>query len=191
VALPEAERRRAPSFEHHADLPALAEAGMRATLLLGELAGARSPGLVHTPLIGVDVDLDTGGGGVLPLERDFEHAVLTVSGAPEVDGGPLPPGSLCYLGTGRSELRLRAEAPSRLLLLGGLPFDEQIVMWWNFVARTGAEVAEAREAWQAELAGGVRPAASARFGTVAGYDGPALAAPELPSTPLRPRGRTR
>jgi quercetin 2,3-dioxygenase len=191
VALPDAQRHRAPSFEHHADLPVLAEAGMRATLLLGELAGSRSPGQVHTPLIGVDVDLDAGGGGVLPLERDFEHAVLTVSGAPEVDGGPLAPGSLCYLGTGRSELRLRADAPSRLLLLGGLPFDEQIVMWWNFVARSGAEVAQAREAWQAELGGPSGPAGPGRFGTVAGFDGPALAAPEFPTTPLRPRGRIR
>jgi quercetin 2,3-dioxygenase len=189
MALPDAQRHRAPSFEHHADLPVLDEGGLRATLLLGELAGARSPGTVHSPLVGIDVDLGAGADSVVPLERDFEHAVLTVSGAPEVDGGPLPPGSLCYLGTGRSELRLRADAPSRLLLLGGVPFNEQIVMWWNFVARSGAEVAEAREAWQAELAGPVGQAA--RFGTVRGYDGPALAAPELPPTPLRPRGRSR
>ena len=100
------------------------------------------------------------------------------------------------LGTGRRELRLRAHAPSRLLLLGGLPFTEQIVMWWNFVARTGDEIAASREAWQAELAapsGSAGPARSGslRFGTVPGFDGPALAAPAMPATPLRPRGRVR
>jgi len=191
VALPDTQRHRAPSFHHHTDLPVLTEPGVRATLLLGELGGARSPGVVHTPLVGVDVDLDTGAGTVLPLEPDFEHAVLTVSGAPEVDGAALAPGSLCYLGTGRSELPLHAPVPSRLLLLGGLPFTEEIVMWWNFVARTGDEVAAAREAWQAELAGPPGPAAPGRFGTVPGFDGPPLAAPEMPATPLRPRGRIR
>ena len=109
VALPDAERERAPSFEHHRDLPVLREPGAAATVLLGELAGARSPGQVHTALIGVDVTLERGADAVLPLEGDFEHAVLTVSGAPEVDGGELEPGSLCYLGTGRSTLRLRAD----------------------------------------------------------------------------------
>jgi quercetin 2,3-dioxygenase len=193
VALPDAQRHRAPSFAHHADLPVLTEGGLRATLLLGELAGGRSPGVVHTPLIGVDVDLAAGSDAALPLEPDFEHAVLTVSGAPEVDGAVLDPGSLCYLGTGRRELRLGAQAPSRLLLLGGLPFAEQIVMWWNFVARTGDEIAASREAWQAELAGsaGAPRSGPVRFGTVPGFDGPALAAPAMPATPLRPRGRIR
>jgi hypothetical protein len=191
VALPDAQRHRAPSFAHHADLPVLAEAGLRATLLLGELAGARSPGVVHTPLVGIDVDLGAAADAALPLEPDFEHAVLTVSGAPEVDGGELQPGSLCYLGTGRRTLRLRARTPSRLLLLGGLPFAEQIVMWWNFVARTGDEVAAARAAWQAELAGAPGPAGRVRFGSVPGFDGPPLAAPGMPAAPLRARGRVR
>jgi hypothetical protein len=147
----------------------------------------------------VDVTLASGADATLPLEGDFEHAVLTVSGAPEVDGGELQPGSLCYLGTGRSTLRLRAETPSRLLLLGGIPFTEKIVMWWNFIARTGEEIAAARDRWQAELAGGTEqttgPSAGAfrpgPFGAVPGFEGPALAAPALPSSPLRARGRVR
>jgi redox-sensitive bicupin YhaK (pirin superfamily) len=199
VALPDSQRERDPSFDHHRELPVLREPGATATVLLGELAAARSPGQVHTALVGVDVTMESGADAVLPLEGDFEHAVLTVSGAPDVDGGELPAGSLCYLGTGRSTLRLRAETPSRLLLLGGIPFTEKIVMWWNFIARTGEEIAEARERWQAELAGEATPTAAAGtgsfrpgpFGAVPGYEGPALAAPPLPPTPLRPRGRAR
>jgi hypothetical protein len=114
--------------------------------------------------------------------------VLTVSGAPDVAGGELAPGSLCYLGSGRRELRLRAPDGGRFLLLGGLPFAEEIVMWWNFVARSGEEVARARDAWQA---GPPVHGPDHRFGPVPGYDGPALAAPALPPTPLRPRGRVR
>ena len=175
VALPDAERGRAPSFDHDRELPVLREPGATATVLPGELAGARSPGQVHTALIGVDATLVSGADAVLPLEGDFEHAVLTVSGAPEVDGEELRPGSLCYLGTGRSTLRLRAETPSRLLLLGGIPFTEKIVMWWNFIARTGEEIAEARERWQAELAG--EPTPTAASGTGSFRPGPVGAVP--------------
>ena len=177
LALPDAERARAPRFEHHKGLPVVTEPGCRATVLLGELAGARSPGRVHSPLVGLDVTLDAGADVRLPLEPDFEHAVLTVSGAPDVDGGELAPGSLCYLGSGRRELALRAPAGGRFLLLGGVPFDEEIVMWWNFVARTGDEVVAARAQWEA---GG--------FGAVPGAP---LKAPPLPPAPLVPRGRVR
>jgi redox-sensitive bicupin YhaK (pirin superfamily) len=177
VALPDAERAVAPAFDHHAGLPVLTAPGLRATVLLGDVDGAASPGRTHTPIVGVDVELT--GPALLPLTPEFEHAVLTVSGTPEVDGGPLAPGSLGYLGSGRSSLRLSADAPARLLLLGGEPFAEQIVMWWNFVARSGEEVAAARERWQH---GGF---------TAVPDSGPALNAPELPPARLVPRGRVR
>ncbi|NMH95880.1 pirin family protein [Pseudonocardia acidicola] len=185
IALPDADRVTAPRFEHHLDLPVVTDRGLRATVLLGELGGAFSPGRLYSPLVGVDIALDAGSDVRIPLEPDFEHAVLTVSGAPDIDG-ELDPGTFCYLGCGRSELRLRAGTDSRMLLLGGVPFAEEIVMWWNFVGSSGEEVAAARADWQAELAG----SGGNRFGAVCGYDGPALAAPELPATPLRPRGRT-
>ncbi len=181
VALPDADRAVAPAFDHHAHLPVFTAPGLRATVLLGDVDGARSPGRTSTPIVGVDVELGVGGGGPaqLPLTPEFEHAVLTVSGTPDVDGGPLPPGSLGYLGCGRSSLRLSTDAPARLLLLGGEPFAEQIVMWWNFVARSGAEVAAARDRWQA-----------GDFAAVSG-SAPALAAPVLPPFRLVPRGRVR
>jgi len=177
VALPDAERAVVPAFDHHAGLPVLTAPGLRATVLLGDVDGAASPGAAFTPIVGVDVELT--GPALLPLTPEFEHAVLTVSGTPEVDGGPLAPGSLGYLGSGRSSLRLSADAPARLLVLGGEPFAEQIVMWWNFVARSGEEVAAARERWQ-------------HGGFAAVPDsGPALNAPALPPARLVPRGRVR
>jgi hypothetical protein len=184
VALPGAVRDIAPSFEHHADLPVVTDVGLRSTVLLGELAGAASPGLLHTPLVGVDLALDARVRVALPLEADFEYAVLapaqtaTPAGA-EVAGVPVRPGGLLYLGSGRTELPLRADDRTRLLLLGGEPFAERLVMWWNFVAGDGEEIAAAREDW----------AAGRRFGEVVG--GRPLPAPPLPPTPLLPRGRTR
>jgi redox-sensitive bicupin YhaK (pirin superfamily) len=179
VALPDASREVDPHWEFHGELPVLEDAGLRATVIMGEMAGAASPGRTYSPLVGVDLALT--GRTRLPLEPDFEYAVLTASGTARVDGVEVPTGSLLYLGCGRSELSLEALSPSRLLLLGGEPFDEQIVMWWNFIGRSGEEIAAAREDWMT----------GDRFGTVRGYHGTPIPAPALPPTPLKPRGRER
>ncbi|GAA3515907.1 pirin family protein [Actinocatenispora rupis] len=181
VALPDADRHVRPAFEHHPDLPVLTERGLSATVLLGTLAGATSPGTTYTPLVGADLTLAARAATRLPLEPDFEYAVLSAAGAAEIDGAPLALGALMYLGTGRTELPIRTDAAARLLLLGGEPFAEQIVMWWNFVARSHDEIAAARAEW----------ADGGRFGTVHGYHGERLPAPALPATQLKPRGRTR
>lgn len=67
------------------------------------------------------------------------------------------------------------------MLLGGEPFEEELIMWWNFVGRTQDEIARAREDWMS----------GDRFGTVHGYDGPPIPAPALPDVALKPRGRVR
>ncbi|MEU0522454.1 pirin family protein [Streptomyces niveus] len=181
VALPDAHRNTAPAFEHHADLPVVTGPGLTATVVLGGLDGAVSPGTTYSPLVGADLALAEGADVRLPLEPDFEYAVLTMSGATEVDGVRLDPGSMLYLGSGRTELPLRALGDSGLLLIGGEPFEEEIVMWWNFIGRSHEEIESARKDWMK----------STRFGAVTGYEGARLPAPELPPVALKPRGRVR
>ncbi len=181
IALPDGHRNTAPAFEHHPELPVVTAPGLRATLILGELDGAESPGTTFSPLMGADLALDAGAQVDLPLDPDFEYAVLAMDGDAQVDGVPVQAGEMLYLGCGRRELPLTAQTPSGLMLLGGEPFEEQIVMWWNFVGRTGDEVAQARQDWMT----------GDRFGEVHGYHGDRLSAPELPATPLKPRGRVR
>jgi redox-sensitive bicupin YhaK (pirin superfamily) len=115
---------------------------------------------------------------MLPLRAGFEWAVLALDGAATVDGVTLKPGPLLYLGTGRDTLRLAAEGDARVLLLGGEPFTERLVMWWNFVGREHDEIVQMRADW----ADG-----TPRYGTVRGYDGPPLPAPPMPVTRLVPR----
>ncbi|WP_029431176.1 pirin family protein [Blastococcus sp. URHD0036] len=182
VALPDSAREVAPAFEHHAVLPGFTSDGLTATVLMGSLGGATSPGTAYTPLLGVDLDLAAGADVELALEPDFEHALLGASGGADVEGAPLGHGQLLYLGTGRRTVRIRTETPAKLLLLGGEPFEEQLVMWWNFVGRSGEEIATYAEQWDAE---------HERFGTVVGYDGDRLPAPALPPVALKPRGRER
>ena len=197
VALPDESRHVAPAWAYHDELPVLHESGARATVILGELAQAVSPGRTYWPIVGADIELGRGGDGelsrsrdgelgrsgdvLLPLEPEFEHAMLVMSGAADVDGVALTPGAMLYLGTARRSLRIRSDSPARLMLLGGAPFQERIVMWWNFVARTGDEIAEARREW---LSGNA-------FDDVPGFGGYRLPAPDLPPGRLRPGGAVR
>jgi redox-sensitive bicupin YhaK (pirin superfamily) len=182
VALPGGSLDVPPAFEHHAQLPTVTGGrGLSATVILGDLDGASSPGTAFTPIVGADLTLAEGTDARLPVQSDFEYAVLAMSGDAEADGVRLTPGSMVYLGAGRTELPLRAGVDSSLLLLGGEPFAERILMWWNFVGRSAEDIAEAREDWRT----------GDRFGEVHGYAGARLTAPDLPPTPLRPRGRER
>ncbi|GGW22776.1 pirin family protein [Streptomyces xantholiticus] len=181
VALPAEHRHIDPHFQHHTDLPRVTAPGLTATVVLGSLDGATSPGPTYTPIVGADLALAHGTEVRLPLDPDFEYAVLSMSGEAHVDGVPVLPGSMLYLGCGRSELPLRAASDAGLMLLGGEPFEEEIIMFWNWICRSQEEIAQAREDWMN----------GSRFGEVKGYDGPPLAAPELPATPLKARGRVR
>ena len=183
VVLPGSDRDVPPAFDHHADLPVVANGGLSATVLMGTLAGATSPARCYTPLVGAEVTLS--GDASLELRTDFEYAVLVLDGAPTVNGVNLKPGPLLYLGDGRSSVSFGTDGPARVLLLGGEPFGEKIVMWWNFVARDHDEIVESRHDWAESMNTG------GRFGVVDGYDGDPLPPPPMPITRLVPRGRVR
>lgn len=144
VAQPEATRHGAPAFEHHGELPRVELGSGEATVLVGEFGGTTSPARADTALVGLDLALH--GAVVLPVDAGFEYAVVVLSGAVAVDGTVIAPGALGYLGCHREELPLSAPEPTRALLLGGVPFPEPVLTWWNFVARDRGEVHAARAA---------------------------------------------
>ncbi len=179
IALPEAERHAEPRFAHHADLPVVREGGASVTVAVGEYRGERSPAEVFSPLAGFEVAVPGGDDFVLPVREDFEYGVVAVDGSAVVAGALVAPGLLAHLPAGLSEIRLSPASGRRLarfFVVGGVPFGERLLMWWNFVARSGAEIARARQDWMA-----------GRFGEVHGYPGDPLAAPPLPPVPLKPR----
>lgn len=147
IAQPESTRNGSPRFQHLAELPQVDLNGAIATVLVGELDGIRSPARVATPLVGADVQLPTGT-TIVPLHDPWEHAFIVVEGTVEVAGETVQPGSLAYLGTGHDQVAIGAAEDSRILLVGGEPFPEKVLMWWNFVARTRDEIDLARADWQ-------------------------------------------
>ncbi len=176
VALPEESRHQGPHFEHHAQLPTGTEGSVTTTVLIGGLGGERSPAQTYSPLLGAVLELGAPGRVSVRLHPDFEHGVLSLDGSIAVDGHALERSALLGLPPGRTSLLLSADQPSRILLLGGEPFKQDLVMWWNFVGRSHDDIAEARSDWESER----------RFGSVS-YPGARLPAPPLPSTRLVPR----
>ena len=181
IALPDASRYGEPHAEHHRDLPRGTVGAASVTVLVGTPAGTdlRSPAAAYTPLIGMQVDLPDGDPVPVPLDPLFEHAVLPLDGEVVAAGTPVPRSALLYLEPGRTSLSLTG--PGRVLLLGGEPLAEELVMWWNFVGRNHDEVEGFRRDWQE----------GRRFGEVDDPH-PRLPAPELPGVRLRSRpGRRR
>lgn len=182
AVLPAEDRGSARDFQHYAAaLVPLAE-GVTARVFIGGLAGQSSPVRTRTQLLGAEVHLEGGARWAVDVDPGFEHAVLIDRGSVEFEGVVLEPGELGVVDAGRATLHLAARGQSRIVLLGGSPFEEEIVMWWNFIGRNHDEIVELREQWQA---------GSGRFGEVDGYSGrlARLPAPSLPNGRLRARRR--
>ncbi|BDV29489.1 pirin family protein [Microbacterium terricola] len=196
VALPETRRHGAPDFEQHADLPTLAlapidGAAAEATVVLGELGGVASPATVHTPIVGAEVRLEAGSRVRVPLHPEWEYAVVGVEGVVHVQVEPdaataVTRNALLYLGVRREVIELTADESATVFLLGGEPFEDDIVMWWNFVGRSHEEIVQAREAWEADPS---TDSATARFGHVVGHGAERIPAPPLPGVRLTRRRR--
>jgi redox-sensitive bicupin YhaK (pirin superfamily) len=146
VAQPTSTRDGDAGFQHFAELPKLASSTLDASVLVGSFGGVASPARRDSDHVAVELDFH-GGVATVPLVPAHEYALIVADGSVLVDGVVVEPGALAYLGTGRDEIGFESKAPSRALLIGGLPFDERLFMWWNFVARSRDEISEAWRAW--------------------------------------------
>ncbi|KRF16699.1 pirin [Nocardioides sp. Soil797] len=192
VALPEASRDAPPAFEHHVPEPVQGE-GWEARVFLGSLLGSTSPVTTHTPLLGAEILLEAGTTMRIDVDPSFEHGLLLDTGTVSLAGHDVKPGELAHAGTGADCLDLTAYDDARLLLLGGPPFGESIVMWWNFVGRTHEEIVDFRQQWQDQITDGDtvvddgQKVAAGRFGIVVNEPLRPIPAPALPNARLKER----
>ena len=169
VALPDRHRHTAATFEHIPEVPVAESRAGRVQVFAGTLQGVTSPAVHFSEILGADVQVLRGQTLTLPVQSTFEHALLVLDGDARLDDQPLEERVLYYMGSTRSEMSISSRAGGRLLLIGGPPFPETLLMWWNFVARTEDEIVQARADWEA----------GQRFGNVPAYKGPRLSAPSL------------
>lgn len=191
VALPEHARNMEPTFESYRPEP-LTGPGWSLSVFLGTLRAegqeSTSPVSVYTPLTGAELTLQAGASLCIEVPEGHEHGVMVDTGAPTVNGQELGHRDLGYLGRGTGELRIQAgQDPVRVIIIGGEPLNEQILMWWNFVGRTHEEVVAFRQQYQAEIGAEPGDASEDRFGPFPKDTPAALPAPTLPTVRLRPR----
>ena len=177
IALPKEAVDIAPAFEHQAQLPTARHQGISAKVLIGELFGQAAPTTSYSELVGAELRLAPGS-SVLPLNPEFEHGLLLVEGDLRIAGEELPATSLKYLPIGTGEIELETQSGALVMLIGGVPLGEKIVMWWNFIGRSHEDVALAREQWNAR---------DERFGSFEDRIGGWIPAPDLPNVKLSAR----
>lgn len=170
IALPPDAADCEPAFEHHSELPEVdLEGAARAKVIVGRFAGEQSPAKTYSPLVGAEVVCLQDRWVEIPLEPEFEYGVLLLEGHARLEGHPLTPDTLMYLGGLRRYLSLDMTADSKVLVFGGEPLAETVLLWWNFVGDSVESIRAAREDWQQHR----------RFGEVPGYQGDRLEAPTL------------
>lgn len=176
IALPDDKLNMAPQFDHYPELPVVIREGVEFTVLVGEYLDTTSPVKVHSELVGVDLTAQESTTTRIPLNPQFEYGFLALEGNAIINGHELTDDNMVVLEPGLNEIEIQLYAGSRLLLLGGEPFESPILLWWNLVGRTQEELKIAREQWINH---------DARFGTIPDYDGPRLEAPAFPDK-MRP-----
>ncbi len=179
TVLPNSVRGCAPLFDHHSDLPSFATEKISAKLFIGDFMGHHSPARVFSELVGVEIDIAPGALVDIPLQVTFEYGALLVSGDLAINQDELPLGNLYYISTGSSSAQVSTTNGAKIILLGGTPFPEEIIMWWNFIGRSHEEIVKMRMEWN----GG-----NERFPNFEDRIHGRIPAPELPNVKLHPRG---
>ncbi|WP_322619815.1 pirin family protein [Streptomyces acidicola] len=179
VALPEEHRNTERDFQHYAPESVRIDGG-EIRVFLGSLAGRASPVRTFTPLLGAEIVLQPRAALTLAVDPGFEHGLLVDQGEVRLADTLVGRAELGYAHPGVDTLTVtnESDAVARTVLLGGTPFEEEIVMWWNFIGRSHEDIAKARDDWQNS---------SDRFGAVEGYPGDRLPAPALPNAVITPR----
>jgi quercetin 2,3-dioxygenase len=176
IALPDSERDEDPFFEHHSQLPMGEFEGFDARVFLGENFGLHSPAKVFSPLIAAEITMKREEISI-EARTGFEYGALLISGASE----ELEIGEMLYFSPSEKAIDLTAASGSRFLLLGGEPFPEPYLMWWNFIGRNHEEIEKMRSEWNLGLG------ASKTYAEFKDNVGGVIPAPELPNLKLRAR----
>ena len=150
VALPAAYRDTEPAFAHYAP-PVRPRRGLGRPGVPRLDAGQRPRrSRPSAPLVGAEMILDGGTPLTPDTQPDFEYGVLVDFGLVRVNGEEVKQNQLAYVAPGEP-LEIEAADLSHLLVIGGRPLGEEIVMWWNFVGRDHDEIVSAREDWMAQI----------------------------------------
>jgi redox-sensitive bicupin YhaK (pirin superfamily) len=148
VALPAAHEETAPTFAHHGAnaLPSAEADGVTVRVMVGEMEGMASPVETLSPMVYAEIALAAGASYLLPAEQ-IERAFYLIDGAVTVDGAAFGPSELVVLKP-HAEIVVLADQPTRLVMVGGEPFPEPRMIYWNFVSSRAERIEQAKVDWK-------------------------------------------
>ncbi|MDO5059826.1 MAG: pirin-like C-terminal cupin domain-containing protein [Neisseria sp.] len=177
IALPPNRDDIKPAFEYHSNLPEWQEQGASFILTTGTFQGRTAPTTQHSPIIGVDIRFNEDGELDFPAEAGWEYGALVIAGQIETGGETFEKEELVVI-TGEGRLKIRGKAGTHIMLLGGEPLAEPVLMWWNFVAYKAEDLQQAVDDWNNH---------HPRFGEIdlTGTGLKRLVAPDVPEAKMR------
>lgn len=150
-AFPDTYRFVEPHLEQHRP-ETIHGPGWQAKVAIGSLLGVISPVETYIPLSAAEISLEPNTTLEIDVPAEHEHGLLAVECTANFNGALIEENHVGYLGTGVTRLQLSSgDTPIRVMLIGGEPLNEDIVMWWNFVGRSHEEIARWRERYQSEM----------------------------------------
>jgi len=147
VALPEESEDQDPAFHHHPtdSLPQFDLEGAPVRVLIGEIAGKKSPVLTFSRMLYAEAKLQSGQKWKVPSLEE-EQAVYVATGSIEAEGKTYSHGTMIVLKTGAS-LNTKANEETILMILGGDALSRRKI-YWNFVHSDPAKIEEAKRRWK-------------------------------------------
>jgi redox-sensitive bicupin YhaK (pirin superfamily) len=148
VALPLDHEQTVPDFRHvdARSIPETSRDAVRLRVLAGKAYGLTSPIPVLSPTLYVEAVMPAGARLALPEEHS-ERACYVVDGSVTCEGRTLEEADMAIARPGASVV-VRADRPSRVMLLGGAPLAGDRHIWWNFVASSEQRIEQAKRDWK-------------------------------------------
>jgi len=168
IGLPQADEEAPPAFQHFGvdDLPDRNDKNVTLRLIAGSAFGLAAPVKTFSPIFYADARFAPGGALHYAAEHE-ERAFLVIEGEVQTGGIEVHgPGAMLALDKDE-EITLYANAPARVMLLGGARLDGERHIWWNFVSSSKDRIERAKQEWR-----------DGRFGLIPGDDKEFIPLPE-------------
>lgn len=155
IALP-TDQKIERSFHHYPKLPTWREHGAEMILTTGSYTSVtgehyQAPTIQYSKMIGIDIKFLADGDVTLTLEPSFEYGVLVIEGEIESEGKICQKDQLFRFHdldvAHNRHIKLLAKKGTRVMVIGGEPLNNQVLLWWNFVADNKQELEQSVIDW--------------------------------------------
>lgn len=147
VNLPAKDKNATPGYQSllDRDIPSveLPDGAGSLRVIAGAYDGHRGPAQTFTPIDLWDVRLREGGSASLSMPEGYTAAVVVLKGTVAINGATAGEAQFALLDRSGGDITLEASSDASVLILGGTPIDEPVVMQGPFVMNTNDEIRQA------------------------------------------------